>query len=357
MEETFMTITSRKYGALPDGNDVFLFELTNSRGLTIEIINYGGTIVSIIMPDAKDRFEDIVLGCDNLEDYLAQTKYFGATTGRFANRIEGGVFELNDKRYELEMNDGENHLHGGLVGFDKVLWDAEIKTANGQKYLELTYLSKDGEEGYPGNLEVTIKFTLSEENELKIDYKAISDRDTIVNLSNHSYFNLAGYDGGDIGCHQLMINSKQFTAVDEDCLTNGDIVSVEGTPFDFTELTSIGQGMQSKHEQIVNGMGYDHNWILDFSGEGLQKAAELYHPDSGRFVEVFTTKPGLQFYSGNFLDGTDKGKHGIYYKSRTGCCLETQFFPNSMKHTHFPSPILRAGDKYSYVTVYKFSTR
>lgn len=352
-----MGITKGIFGQDEDGRDIHIFKLLNSKGVEVEIINYGGIIRSISAPGRDGGFKDITLGFDNLDDYLHRNQFFGALVGRYANRIEDGTFELNGVEYNLAKNDGENHLHGGLVGFDKVLWDAKILDEGGAKSLELTYLSKDGEENYPGNLKVKVIYSLSEDNELKIDYYALSDKDTIVNLSNHAYFNLLGHDGGDIGGHQLKIYGHKFTAIDRNCLTTGEIMEVEGTPFDFTELTPIGPGLNSQDEQIGNGGGYDHNWVLDSTGEKLEKAAELYEPIEGRFMEVYTTKPGIQFYSGNFLDGSGTYKEGAVYKKRSGLCLETQYFPNSLKHKHFPSPILREGEKYHHTTVYKFSFR
>ena len=352
-----MTITKRNFGKMEDGREVHIFKLSNSNGVGVEITNFGGIIVSISVPDRNGEVKDIALGFDELHDYLHRNMYFGALIGRYANRIEDGVFELNGVEYHLAKNDGENHLHGGLVGYDKVLWDAEIINEEDKECLQLTYISKDGEENYPGNLNVKVIYSLSEENELGIDYYAVSDQDTIVNLSNHSYFNLLGHDAGDIRGHELKLYADQFTAIDENCLTTGEIVNVKGTPFDFTERSPIGPGLNSQDEQIINGGGYDHNWVLNASGGQLEKAAELYEPTSGRFMEVYTTKPGIQFYSGNFLDGLEGCKDGAVYEKRSGLCLETQYFPNSLKHKHFPSPILKSGEEYHHITIYKFSVR
>jgi aldose 1-epimerase len=350
-----MIITKRNFGKMGDGREVYLFNLSNSDGVEVGIINYGGIIVSISVPDRKGTFNDIALGFDDLDGYLHCNKYFGAIIGRYANRIEDGMFELNGVEYHLAKNDGNNHLHGGLVGFDKVLWDAEIINRGSGECLQLSYLSKNGEEKYPGNLDVKVIYSLSEDNELKIDYYAQSDKDTIVNLSNHSYFNLLGHDAGDINSHHLKIYADRFTAIDENCITTGEIMDVKNTPFDFTQLSPIKPGLYSQNEQIINGGGYDHNWVLNNNSGQLEKAAELYEPISGRFMEVFTTKPGIQFYSGNFLDGSSVCKDGAVYGKRSGLCLETQYFPNSMKYEHFPSPILRASEKYHHTTVYKFS--
>lgn len=352
-----MSIERRVFGKTSEGEDVHIFTLSNSAGMEVGIINYGGIIVSISVPDKNGDFTDIVLGYDNLEGYLQQSKYFGAIIGRHANRIEEGIFEINGTLYNLAKNDGSNHMHGGLVGFDKVIWDAQIIGDNKDQYLQLTYHSPHGEEGYPGNLDVKVNYSLTEDNQLKIDYHGVTDQDTVVNLSNHSYFNLQGHGGGYIGDHQLMICGDKFTAVDKNCLTNGEILDLDKTPFDFTRLSPIDPGLKSSHEQIASGGGYDHNWILKKDNGGLTKAAELYEPITGRLMEVYTTKPGIQFYSGNFLDGSETCKDGIKYGKRSGLCLETQYFPNALKHKHFPSPILKEGEEYRHTTIYKFSTK
>ncbi|MBC8060010.1 MAG: galactose mutarotase [Clostridiaceae bacterium] len=340
-----------------DKTAVYMFTLTNLNGMTAEVTNFGATIISITVPDSKGKFEDVVLGCDKLENYLSQKSYFGATIGRFSNRIEDSKFEVDGIEYKLAKNDGENHLHGGTKGFDKVVWQAELLNEKSSESLELSYLSKDGEEGYPGNLTVKVKYTLTEENQLKIDYYAICDKDTVVNLTNHSYFNLSGQDSGNILKHKVMINANEFTVNDKNSIPTGEIRTVKGTPMDFTKLTEIGKNISSSYEQITFGKGYDHNWVLDISGKSPEKAAEVYDEETGRVMEVFTTKPGIQFYSGNFLDGSEIGKGGVHYEKRSGLCLETQYFPNSIKHKHFPSPILRAGEEYEHTTIYKFSTR
>lgn len=288
-----MEIKKQIFGKLHCGRLVSLYEMGNHKGVVIRILDYGGTIMSISVPDRDGCFADIVLGCDTLEDYLSQNKYFGAITGRYANRIENGRFELNGNEYVLAQNDGLNHLHGGLVGFDKILWGSEIKSESCLEYLELTYRSPHGEEGYPGNLDVRVEYMLSHDNELIIRYFAETDKDTIINLSNHSYFNLLGQSKGDISRHFLKIEAEQFTAVDENGLTNGEILDVKNTPFDFRELTVIEAGLKSDDLQIRNGLGYDHNWVLLGRENDLQKAAELYEESTGRVMEVYTTKPGL----------------------------------------------------------------
>jgi aldose 1-epimerase len=352
-----MSITGRFFGKTKDGKDVQLFTLTNSRGMKVESTNFGGIIVSISVPDKNGKLDDVTLGYDKLEGYLNQDKYFGALIGRHANRIEDAIFELNGRVYQLAKNDGDNHLHGGNVGFNKVVWTPEILNTDQGEYLQLTYRSRDGEENYPGNLDVKVIYSLSEDNALGIDYYAETDQDTVVNLTNHAYFNLSGHKAGDISNHQIMINADRFTVIDDEGIPTGEIRSVEGTPMDFRQLTPIGPGFDSGYEQIACGKGYDHNWVLNVSGVKPEMAAELYDPASGRVMEVYTTKPGIQFYSGNFLDGSEVCKGGAVYGKRSGLCLETQYFPNALKHKHFPSPILKAGEQYHFTTIYKFSVR
>ncbi|MDP4087733.1 MAG: aldose epimerase family protein [Bacillota bacterium] len=352
-----MTIDKKLYGYTPEGERVDTFTLSNSKGSTAEIINYGGIVVSLKVPDRDGKFEDVVLGVDNLEGYLKNDKFFGAIIGRFGNRIEDARFELNGVEYKLAKNDGENTLHGGIKGFDKVVWQAEIVEKEGLQCLELTYLSKDGEEGYPGNLDVKVTYTLTEDNALKIDYFAVSDKDTVINLTNHSYFNLAGHNSGTVLNHKLMINSDKITAANKESIPTGEIRDVKGTPMDFTSMKAIGQDINADYDQLRYGGGYDHNWILNVSGKAPEKAAEVYDEKSGRVMEVYTTKPGVQLYTANFLNGRPVGKGGAAYGKRSALCLETQFFPNSIKHKHFSSPILRAGEEYKHTTIYKFSVR
>ena len=352
-----MSITKRFYGKTLEGNEVCIFTLSNSNGMVSEITNYGGIIVSVFVPDKRGNFDDIVLGYDKLDGYLKQGPYFGAIIGRHANRIEDARFEINGIEYHVNKNDGKNHLHGGLKGFDKVVWNAEIIKQEHNECLQLTYRSKDGEENYPGNAQVKVIYNLTEDNALKIDYFAVSDKDTVINLTNHSYFNLSGHAAGNILNHELMINADKFTVINDECIPTGEIRDVNGTPMDFTVLTPIVPGLSSNYEQIICGNGYDHNWVLKVSGKSAEKAAELFDTHSGRLIEVYTTKPGLQFYSGNFLDGTQIGKDGAVYGKGSGVCLETQFFPNALKHKHFPSPILKAGQQYYYTTILKFLNR
>lgn len=347
----------KKDFGIVNGKEVYLFTIKNSKGMVAEVTNYGGTLVSLKVIDNKGEFDDVVLGYDSIEDYLKYKNFFGCTVGRFANRIENSSFELNGIQYKVAKNEGENHLHGGIVGFDKVVWEETVQVKESDESIEFSYLSKDGEEGYPGNLNVRVKYTVTEANELKIDYYAISDKDTIVNLTNHSYFNLSGQGSGDVLKHKLMINSDKFTINDKYSIPTGEIAEVSNTPMDFRELTYIGENISSDYEQIVFGNGYDHNFIINNSGKKLEKAAEVYDEKSGRVMEVYTTKPGVQFYSGNFLKGLERGKGGTTYIKRSGLCLETQYFPNSVKHTNFPSPILKAEQEYIHSTIHKFSTR
>ncbi len=355
-----MITENKAYGKMPDGRPVSIFTLSNSKGMKASITNYGGIITSILTPDKDGKMADVTLGFDEFGPYLKNPACFGALVGRFANRIENAEFELNGKTYKLYKNDGNNHLHGGKEGFQKKLWDARILSDKGQDRLELTYTSEDGEENYPGKLDVKVVYTLDEDGSLGLDYSAVSDKDTIINLTNHAYFNLAGHDAGSITGHVLQLNADTFTVINSECIPTGEIRDVKGTPLDFTRPIVIGEGFKDEEvcEQMKNGRGYDHNYIVNKNNsKGLQKAAEAFDPKSGRCMEVFTDKPGIQFYSGNFLDGSITGKGGAVYHRRNGFCLETQYFPNSVKHKHFSSPILRAGDTYHYTTVYKFGVR
>lgn len=351
-----MKITKKPFGRI-NNQDIYLYSLVNNNGMKAEIMDYGGIIVSLHAPDRDGNLKDITLGFDSFEDYTRPHPFFGAIIGRHANRLEDASFTINDVFYELNSNEGNNQLHGGLVGFDKKVWFSEIISDSGRESLRLKYLSPDMEENYPGDLDVTVTYTLSDNNELVIDYHAVSDKDTVVNLTNHAYFNLSGHDSGTIYHHELMINARRFTPISGECLPTGEIRDVAGTPFDFTKMRVVGKGLLEcmNDEQMKFGSGYDHNFVLDVSGKEPEKAAEVYDPQSGRFMEVYTTKPGVQFYTGNHLN--EKGKGGADYKKHSGLCLETQYFPNSMKHTHFPSPILRAGEVYHHITIYKFGAR
>lgn len=329
-----------------------MYTLRNACGLEARITNYGGILVSLMVPDRNGDFRDVVLGFDNLEGYLNEHPYFGATIGRYANRIAAGRITLEGRDYRLTTNNEGNHLHGGLKGFDKIVWvAAERESVNGPA-LDLRYESGDGEEGYPGTLSVDVTYTLSNDNELKIDYRATTDKTTIVNLTHHSYLNLRDTGSSDILEHELMIDADDFLPIDEFSIPTGEIRAVIGTPFDFRQLTSIGAQICQKDLQLVYGNGYNHNWVLSRAQQS--PAAVLYDPASGRVMEVLTTEPGLQFFSGNFPDGKFGGKGGKTYPSRSGICLEAQHYPDSPHHEEFPSTVLRPGETYVQATTYRF---
>ncbi len=340
-----------------DGKDVFLYTLRNASGMEARITNYGGTVVSLTVPDRSKKPADVVLGYDSLASYMTGKSYFGAIVGRYGNRIGKARFTLDGKEYTLNVNDGANTLHGGLKGFDRVVWEVDETTPATQPVLSLSYLSKEGEEGYPGNLKVNVVYTLTDSNELRIDYAATTDKPTVLNLTHHSYFNLAGAGNGDILSHQVMLNANAFTPVDSGLITTGEIRPVEGTPMDFRTPTAVGARIGANDEQLRLGRGYDHNWVLNRTGVGLSLAARVTESTSGRVMEVWTTQPGVQFYTGNFLDGTAIGKGGKPYAYRTGLCLETQHFPDSPNKPSFPTTVLRPGEKFSSTTVYRFSTQ
>jgi aldose 1-epimerase len=354
---TEMSITKQAFGNTADGTPVDLYTLTNVHGLETKITNYGGIVVSLMVPDRQGKLEDVVLGYETLQEYLENNPYFGAIIGRYGNRIAKGKFTLNGVEYTLAQNDGENHLHGGIKGFDKVVWNAKELPDENNPGLEFTYVSPDDEEGYPGTLSITVTYTLTQDNALKIDYSATTDKDTVVNLTNHSYFNLAGAGEGDILGHELMLHADKFTPIDNTLIPTGELRSVKGTPMDFTQLTAIGAGMNEAYEQIQLGGGYDHNWVLNEHGESPILAARVYEPASGRMMDVSTTEPSIQFYTGNFLDGTNIGKSGKVYQRRYGFCLETQHFPDSPNKPDFPSTVLRPGETYTTTTIYKFSAK
>lgn len=349
-------IKKESFGKTAAGQAVDLYTLTNRRGAEIKITNYGGIVTSFKVPDRTGKLDDVVLGFDNLEAYLKGHPYFGAIIGRYGNRIAKGRFTLNGVEYKLAVNNGENHLHGGLVGFDKVVWQAKSRKVAGGSALELSYISKDGEEGYPGSLSVKVIYTLTNANELKIDYSATTDKDTVINLTHHSYFNLAGQGNGDILKHSLMINASRFTPTDAGSIPTGELRNVRGTPFDFTHSTAIGARINQDYEQLNFGKGYDHNFVLNGKMGVLRKVAIVTEPTSGRVMEVWTTEPGIQFYTGNFLDGTLTGIDGKVYQQRYGFCLETQHYPDSPNQTRFPTTVLRKGGRYRSSTIYRFST-
>lgn len=340
-----------------DGAQVDLYTLKNPNGLEAAITNYGGIVVSLMVPDKNGKPGDVVLGYDNLNDYIGSTPYFGALIGRYGNRIAKGRFTIDGVQYQLAQNNDSNSLHGGRKGFDKVVWQAEKVDGTDGSALKLTYTSKDGEEDYPGTLRCTVTYTLTNKNELKIEYAAETDTPTFVNLTHHSYFNLKDGGASDILGHELMIKASKFTPVDKGLIPTGELGPVAGTPLDFNQPTPIGARIESNDEQMQFGKGYDHNWVLDRQGNDLELVTSVYEPTSGRFMEVLTTEPGLQFYSGNFLDGTNKGKGGTVYQHRSGFCLETQHFPDSPNHPNFPTTELKPGEKYTQTTVYRFSTK
>jgi len=349
-------VRKESFGKTGDGRPVDLYTLTNSKGMQVRAMTYGGIIVSIRVPDKSGKIQDVVLGYDTVEGYLANPAYFGAIVGRYANRIANGTFTLDGVKYTLAKNDGQNSLHGGKVGFNKELWEGkQFESAKGVG-VEFSLLSKDGEEGYPGNLKVKVRYTLTDENQLMLDYEATTDKATPLNLSQHSYFNLAGEGSGDILQHHLMLNADRFTPVDKTLIPTGELRAVQGTPLDFTKPTAIGARIDEDYEQLVIGHGYDHNFVINRKDDSLTLAARVHEPTSGRVLEVYTTEPGVQFYSGNFLDGTITGKQGHVYKRRNGFCLETQHFPDSPNHPDFPSTILKPGTTFHSQTIFKFST-
>ncbi len=350
-------VKKEDFGKTASGQAVELYTLTNANGVEVKITTFGGIVTSLKVPDRQGKLDDVVLGFDTLDGYLKGHPYFGCIAGRYANRIAKGRFKLDGKEYQLTVNNGDHHLHGGVSGFDKAVWNGrEVKMKNGAA-LELTYLSKDGEQGYPGNLSTKVIYTLTDTNELKIDYFATTDKATVVNLTNHAYFNLAGQGNGDILKHQLQINANRFTPTDETAIPTGVLQSVKGTPFDFTKLEAIGARINQNDEQIKFGKGYDHNFVLQGKADILRQAAKVYEPTTGRQLEIWTTEPGIQFYTGNYLDGTLKGKAGKVYQQRYGFCLETQHFPDSPNRPSFPSTVLKPHQTYRTTTVLKFSAR
>jgi aldose 1-epimerase len=350
------SVKKEDFGSV-DGQSVALYTLTNGNGVEAKITNYGGIVVSLKVPDRNGKLDDVVLGFDNLGDYVkGNNPYFGALIGRYGNRIAKGRFTLNGVEYKLATNNGENHLHGGVKGFDKVVWNARPLETKSGAALVLTYLSRDGEEGYPGNLSVSVTYTLTNDNELKIDYSASSDKDTVLNLTQHSYFNLAGQGNGDILKHQLTINADRFTPVNSGLIPTGELRAVKGTPFDFSQPTAIGARIDQDDEQLKLGKGYDHNFVLNGNMGTNRKAVTVFEPTTGRVIEVWTSEPGMQFYTGNFLDGKT-GKGGKVYQFRYGFCMETQHFPDSPNHPEFPTTVLKRGGRYQTSTTYKFSAR
>lgn len=342
-------ITKQAFGHTSEGTAVDIYTLADGK-VEARIMTYGGIIVSLRTPDRNGKIDDVVLGCDSVEKYEAQTAHFGGIIGRYANRIAHGSFQLDGKTYSIPKNDGDNALHGGTRGFDKVVWGAK-EIVDG---IELTYVSKDGEQGFPGTLSTTVRYTLKGST-LRIEYAATTDKDTVLNLTNHSYFNLAGQGKGDVLGHVLKINASRMTPVDSVLIPTGELKSVAGTPFDFRTPHAIGERINTDDAQLSLGKGYDHNFVLDHPAGQLAEAAEAYEPTTGRILKVFTTEPGLQIYTGNFLDGSITGKEGRVYNRRFAFCLETQHFPDSPNHASFPSTELKPGRKFHSVTVFQFS--
>ena len=350
-------ISKESFGKTADGESVDLFTLTNRNGMEAKITNYGGIVTTLTAPDRNNKYADVVLGFNDLDSYLKGHPYFGALVGRYGNRIAKGRFTLNGVEYKLAVNNGENHLHGGIKGFDKVVWTARSMRTKLGPALSLTYVSKDMEEGYPGNLTVKVVYTLTNNNELRIDYSASTDKDTVTNLTHHSYFNLAGEGNGDILNHQLLLKASRFTPTDAGSIPTGELRNVQGTPFDFLKSTAIGARINQDEEQLKFGGGYDHNWVVNGRAGTLRQAASVYESTSGRVMDVWTTEPGIQFYTGNFLDGTLTGKSGKAYARRNGFCLETQHYPDSPNKPKFPTTTLRKGATYRSTTIYRFSAR
>jgi aldose 1-epimerase len=350
-----MSLSEQVFGTTPDGAPVQLYALATPGGIEARVITYGATLASLRAPDRAGRLGEVTLGFDTLEGYLATHPFFGSVVGRYGNRIAQGTFQLGGATYTLACNDGPNHLHGGVKGFDKVLWQGRVLSTSDEPSVELTYLSPDGEEGYPGNLSVTVTYTLSG-SELRIDYRATTDRETVVNLTNHAYFNLIG--AGPVYDHELELFAERFLPVGANLIPTGERRPVRGTPMDFTVPTRIGARIHAEDEQLrfTNG-GYDHTWVLADAGGTYRLAARVYEPSSGRAMEVMTTQPGVQFYSGNFLDGTLAGRGGVRYEKHAGFCLETQHFPDSPNQPAFPSTVLRPGETYRHTTALRFSAR
>ena len=353
-----MSVQKTLFGALPDGRSVFEFTLRNSSGMTVKLLDYGATVKEIHVADKNGKFADVVAGYDSIDSYLGADGYQGAVIGRIGNRICKGKFVLDGKEYNLFINNGPNHLHGGKEGFNAKLWSTEIVDEN-EPCVVFKYTSPDGEEGYPGELSVSVKYTLTDDNALAINYVAMTDKKTIVNLTNHSYFNLGGYDSGSIYSHILSIDSPYYLPTDENLIPTGEIRSVDGTPFDFTEPKEIGKDIDADCEDLRIAGGYDHCFYFgDDTDSSIRKRAELYEPNSGRLMEMFTNQPGVQIYTGNFVNNPDfPFKAGVAQKKQTLVCLETQKMPDSINHDNFTSVVLDAGEKYDYTTIFKFSTK
>ncbi|HYY27899.1 MAG TPA: aldose epimerase family protein [Chthoniobacterales bacterium] len=354
-----LTSEKRLFGTLSDGSKVDKYSFTNSRGMKVSVLTYGGIIQEIIVPDRNGVLGDVTLGFDKLQDYVSRSPYFGAIIGRYGNRVANGRFTLNGVDYQIPLNDGPNALHGGPEGFHTKVWNAKESHDATTTGVELTYLSADGEMGFPGNLQVLVRYTLNDANELRIDYSAVTDKETVVNLTNHAYFNLAGAGNDTILDHVAWIDADRFTPVDHTLIPTGELQDVKGTPFDFTKPTAIGANIKAEHEQLERAEaaygGYDLNWVLNRPGDLTAVAARVTDPKSGRVVELYTSEPAIQFYSGNFLNGTLAGKNQLTYSHWGAFTLEAQHYPNSVNHTHFPTTVLVPGERYTQTTIYKFT--
>lgn len=351
-----VTITKSNFGTTPEGQPVEKYTLKNKRGMEVEVITYGGIITRWTAPNKNGKYENIVLGFDHLDQYFKSNPYFGAIIGRYGNRIAKGQFSLEEQTYQLAINNSPNHLHGGLKGFDKVVWTGKESTTDSAASLKLTYTSKDGEDGYPGELKSTVIYTLTENDALEVTYEATTDKKTIINLTQHSYFNLSGDFSKNILDHVVTINADAYLPVDNTLIPTGEIRAVAGTPFDFSNPKTVGEQIETQNDQLIKGKGYDHCWVLNNQGT-FRKIATTYHPATGRFLEISSNEPGLQFYSGNFLDGTLPAIGGGTYGVRSGLCMETQHFPDSPNQKDFPSVVLVPGDKYESKTTFAFSVK
>jgi aldose 1-epimerase len=352
-----MEVKKEVFGTTKDGAQADLYTITNDAGMVAKFTNYGAILVELWVPDRDGNLADVVLGYDNLESYFVNGPNFGSTIGRHANRIGGAKFTLNGKTYELDKNDGNNNLHGGFNGYHKRLWAGKTYESEEGCVAEFTYHSPDGDQGFPGNLDVKVMYTVTQDNQIKIAYEATCDQDTVLNLTNHSYFNLGGHDSGTILDHLVWIDSEEYTYADAESIPNGTIRSVDMTPMDFRMEKAIGKEIDSDYDQLVWGKGYDHNWILKTQNGKFDMVAKLIHEKSGRIMETWTDLPGMQFYTGNFLDGTEIGKGGVSYGRRSGVCFETQYYPNAINVPEFPQPVLKAGEVFKSTTVYKFLTK
>lgn len=350
-------IEKSAFGEMPDGQQVDKYTLTNDNGMEIDVITYGGIITRWTAPDKDGNYEDVVLGFNDLDSYFGDVPYFGALIGRYGNRIANGQFSLDGETYTLAKNNGPNHLHGGITGFDKKVWKAEPESTGDGAILVLTCTSADGEEGYPGKLDVKVTYTLTGDNELDIQYEAVTDKPTVVNLTQHTYFNLSGDFSNDILDHEVTLNASAYLPVDAGLIPTGELRPVEGTPFDFTQPKAVGKEIEADNQQIQRGGGYDHCWVLNETEDDFGFAASAYHPETGRVLEVYTDEPGIQFYTGNFLNGALASKTGGTYGKRSGLCVETQHYPDSPNQEAFPTTRLNPGETYSSHTSFKFSTK